>query len=83
MKYENYEKCKEIVSQIKDNELMLNELESETLHVRITNPYGNSIMTVDLMSNHEYKPDAFNFVTQVREDIAERISNLKKELIEL
>lgn len=85
MKYENYEKCKSLVERIRNYTSLLDELESEPLHVRITYPSGSSIMTIGInpSSEHEYRLDDFNLVSLIKEDIATKISNLKKELIDL
>lgn len=90
MKYENFEKVKDIVRQIHSLVCTLNDLESSNLSIDIKagGGYGH-IMTIGAYSKdwphskdweHSYSELAGNFIDAIKTDYKNRIDQLHKEL---
>jgi hypothetical protein len=85
MKFENFDKCREIVEQIEKLQSTYNELNSDCVAVNFTNKYGGSIMKIDTLhaSEHDHTKNAINFLSDIKIDILDKITALKAELYSL
>ena len=84
MKYENFETVKKIVDQIKKHQRNLDLLENNNT-VIIEYSYGSRLYSIGTWddSDHEYQKQAAALIDFIRDDLQNRIDNLKSQLEQL
>ena len=84
MKYENYETVKKLVNQIDKHQRSLNLLEGNNT-VIIEYSYGSRVYSIGTWNDceHEYQKQAAALIDFIRDDLQNRIDNLKSQLAQL
>lgn len=85
MKYENFEKCKELVEKIQGCKNKLATLNSTDPSIEIKTRLGMLIyeLSTEVYYEGEYSRQALELVNFIKEDLQDRINNYKEELEKL
>lgn len=84
MKYENFEKAKSIVEEIRKKQKLIDELSSDNIYVKILDS-NYTVMTIGTWSSceHSQKDLAKEFILKIVQVYASEIAKLHGELQEL
>ena len=85
MRYENYATVKNLVNQIEKHQKTLDLLETSNNTVIIEYSYGSRVYSIGVWTDceHEYRKQAAALIDFIKDDLQNRIENLKSQLAQL